>query len=422
MKIDEQLIRRRAEHNDGELSTLKEVTLHQFDIEKIENLETYCRGLEILYLQNNLIGRIENLGKLKALRYLNLALNNIKLIENLEGCESLEKLDLTVNFIENPLCIDNLANNIMLRELFLVGNPVTKVEGYREYAICTLPFLKALDGKEVEKSERLWAQQSFAKLKEKYEAKFPHVPRITKKPPPVDEAALEETRKKLEEIETKGVEELKEEFNNKAVPYTPESRLETARAIQKMKGITDEKPKQTKREIPKEPETLNGRVLQKNEGKWNFWWTDEDNPDSICLHVEISKYLDSSFIDVDPHPTWIRVVIKEKLLQLTLDEEILPDQVHCERSKLSGLLVVTMKKASSTREEGVEELVHIRKREQSKLSTIPAKILPKAAKSTRAERLFGPGGKPKIMDKSVVARDATVHEDFVDDPEVPPLC
>ncbi|KAJ3232123.1 Protein tilB, partial [Chytriomyces hyalinus] len=140
--ITQDLLRRRAEHNDGELSTLREVTLHQFDIEKIENLDVFCRHLEILYLQNNQISKIENLHKLKELQYLNLALNNITKIENLERCESLAKLDLTVNFVSDPLDLESLKDNIMLRDLFLVGNPVTQVPGYREFAIVTLPQLK----------------------------------------------------------------------------------------------------------------------------------------------------------------------------------------------------------------------------------------------------------------------------------------
>ena len=52
---------------------------------RIEHLDRWCRHLKILYLQNNLISRIENMGRLKELQYLNLALNNIETIENLEG-------------------------------------------------------------------------------------------------------------------------------------------------------------------------------------------------------------------------------------------------------------------------------------------------------------------------------------------------
>ena len=50
---------------------------------RIELLDTACRDLKILYLQNNLIGKIENLRRLKLLDYLNLALNNIKVVEGL---------------------------------------------------------------------------------------------------------------------------------------------------------------------------------------------------------------------------------------------------------------------------------------------------------------------------------------------------
>ena len=60
---------------------------------------------------------LENLHKLKNLKYLQLALNNIKIIENLSKCESLQKLDLTVNFVDDPLCVESLRDNIHLREL-----------------------------------------------------------------------------------------------------------------------------------------------------------------------------------------------------------------------------------------------------------------------------------------------------------------
>ena len=76
------------------------------------------------------------------MRYLNLALNNIQKIENLEGCESLKKLDLTVNFIdleefENSLW--NLRANTQLEDLYLIGNPVDKWAGYRDFVCASLP-------------------------------------------------------------------------------------------------------------------------------------------------------------------------------------------------------------------------------------------------------------------------------------------
>ena len=80
-----ELLKRKAEHHDGLLSELEELSLHQLELERIDVVGTTCRRLRILYLQNNVIPRLENLHHLKELRYLNVALNNITVIEGL-GC------------------------------------------------------------------------------------------------------------------------------------------------------------------------------------------------------------------------------------------------------------------------------------------------------------------------------------------------
>ncbi|XP_013925163.1 PREDICTED: protein tilB homolog [Thamnophis sirtalis] len=166
-RITEELVRQRAEHNNCELFSLEEVSLHQQDIEKIEHLDKWCRNLKILYLQNNLISKIENVSRLKKLEYLNLALNNIEKFENLEGCEDLQKLDLTANFIGELSSVKTLKNNIHLEELFLVGNPCTDFEGYRQFVVATLQQLRFLDGKEITRSERIQASQNYPELERK---------------------------------------------------------------------------------------------------------------------------------------------------------------------------------------------------------------------------------------------------------------
>lgn len=108
VKITLELIRKRSEHNEGEISTLEEIALHQENIDKIQLIDRHCRNLKILLLQHNLISKIENLSMLKRLEYLNLALNNIQIIENLEGLESLKKLDLSINFIGDLQSVKNL--------------------------------------------------------------------------------------------------------------------------------------------------------------------------------------------------------------------------------------------------------------------------------------------------------------------------
>lgn len=58
LSVTEDLVRRRAEHNNCEIFSLEEISLHQQEIEKLEHLEKWCRNLKILYLQNNLIPKI----------------------------------------------------------------------------------------------------------------------------------------------------------------------------------------------------------------------------------------------------------------------------------------------------------------------------------------------------------------------------
>ena len=57
-KISREFLLKRAEHNEGDLETLEEITLHQFDLEKIELLDKFCPNLQIILLQNNVIGKI----------------------------------------------------------------------------------------------------------------------------------------------------------------------------------------------------------------------------------------------------------------------------------------------------------------------------------------------------------------------------
>ena len=52
-----------------------------------------------------------------------------------------------------------LVNQNIFFLRFLTGNPCTDFKGYREYVISTLEQLKWLDGKEIEKSERILAKQ-----------------------------------------------------------------------------------------------------------------------------------------------------------------------------------------------------------------------------------------------------------------------
>ena len=51
VRITDKLLVSRAEHNDGHLPTLEEVSLHQQKLEKIEYINRVCADLKILQFQ-----------------------------------------------------------------------------------------------------------------------------------------------------------------------------------------------------------------------------------------------------------------------------------------------------------------------------------------------------------------------------------
>jgi len=210
------LIRKRSEHNQGLVSNLEEIALHQEELETIGPVLGRASGktLKILLLQNNIIGRLipADWRHFKSLEYLNLALNNVEVVEGIEHLEFLNKLDFTLNFIhldqlkESVACMSELRS---LKELFMIGNPCMNMnmdanadaidndngdeegvdsstcvlentkapkknenEGWgrtRMYIVAKLPQLEYLDGTQITRSERIGAIRFIAKLEEELE-------------------------------------------------------------------------------------------------------------------------------------------------------------------------------------------------------------------------------------------------------------
>eukprot|EP00933_Yihiella_yeosuensis_P041003 TRINITY_DN3542_c1_g1_i1.p1 TRINITY_DN3542_c1_g1~~TRINITY_DN3542_c1_g1_i1.p1 ORF type:complete len:428 (+),score=117.05 TRINITY_DN3542_c1_g1_i1:56-1339(+) len=323
-RLTEELIRKRAEHNEGVIGDLEEIALHQQELEKIESLEACCRHIRILLLQNNIIPKMEGLNKLKELDYLNLALNNISKIEGIEGCESLRKLDMTVNFIgveELEESVYNMKANMTLQDLYLTGNPCQEWAGWRPYVIAHLPQLKQLDGKMVIPHERILARQQLPKLTEDLEkvVEAARVKRLMEAGLPVSEGA-----------------------------YTKESRNEMYLELAEQK---EEKEKNERRRMgtePKEPRVVpgvynfKGEIRQCNEGKYDFDMDDTTHPDRIIFELGVPKYLDTSMLDVDVNPLYVRVVVREKVTQLKLPAEVQVEASKVQRSRTTGCLRIEM--------------------------------------------------------------------------------
>ncbi|XP_076838258.1 dynein axonemal assembly factor 11 isoform X2 [Brachyhypopomus gauderio] len=369
VRISEDLIRRRAEHNNCEIFSLEEVSLHQQDIERIEHIDKWCRDLKILYLQNNLIPKIENVGRLKKLEYLNLALNNIEVIENLEGCESLQKLDLTVNFVGRLSSVKSLSQNVHLRELYLVGNPCTEFEGYRPYVLACLPQLQWLDGTAIGRAERIRAGQDIDGLRGRIlEQEAEYVEKREKQKglahthTGVDSSISEEdpdiwkqrpnpesppTQNLHTDVSSHSTDTLEErEFWEKPCAFTPESRLEAHRHLEEKRRQKEKmREPNSKTKPPRALVTAEGRVLNINEAKLDFSLNEDEDNNCVLLDLHVYRHLDTSLLDLDVQPSYVRVTVKGKVFQLVLPDEVKPDSSSAQRSQTTGHLLVTMPKA-----------------------------------------------------------------------------
>uniref|UniRef100_A0A1A9VRL4 Dynein axonemal assembly factor 11-like CS domain-containing protein n=1 Tax=Glossina austeni TaxID=7395 RepID=A0A1A9VRL4_GLOAU len=337
VKITEELVRRKSEHNELLISTLEELSLHQEDIERIEHLQNWCRDLKILLLQSNLIAKIENLFKLKRLEYLNLAVNNIERVENLEKLESLNKLDLTLNFIGELTSIEGLRDNYNLKNLILTGNPCCDYPNYRKYVIGTLPQLNELDGEEITITDKLQAKRNlkeyraiiaqcqvdYAMKRDEQKSRFLQ----QKEDLELHMASIEDEHEKIKA------------FWDSKSEHCPEIRYE----ISKYHRQGQEKGKTAKRVenmLQKELQLFGpcGRPYNMNKPKLPFKLSDEDS--QYILKLDVYKYMDTSYIKVDVDVNYIRVTVKGKIFQIALTEEVKPSEAKTQRSQITGQLVV----------------------------------------------------------------------------------
>ena len=381
-------------------------------------------------MQSNLIPKIENVGRLKKLEYLNLALNNIEKVENLEGCESLQKLDLTVNFVGELTSIKSLIINNHLKELFLTGNPCTKFTGYRDYVITTLPQLKTLDGKEIERSERILAKQVYENVvKSIIDQENAYKKNIENKR---KEGSTDiDCSPNIEKSESNNDQD-DASFWQEQVDYTPESRTEIHKHMEERRREREQKDKRTEN-APREVRFFakDGRPLNINQGKLEFNFTDDEENNFFLFDLACPKYLDTSLINVDLQTTYVRVSVKGKIMQLALPEEIKPDSSTAQRSQVTGHLLLTMPKLKGivkpkiTKAKCKEEKKN--KSCKSDACNQPAKL--EVDPSVREEMDFGnivrektcKDLQEKLQTTKVTLADTEQSEDFVDDPDVPPL-
>ncbi|XP_055938106.1 dynein axonemal assembly factor 11-like [Argiope bruennichi] len=418
--ITEDLLRKCAEHNDCEIFSLEEVSLHQRNIKKIEHIDRWCRDLKILYLHSNLISKIENLSRLKKLEYVNFTLNNITRIENLEGCESLRKLDFTANFIGELTSIESLRDNYQLEELYLTGNPCTEFEGYREFVIATLPQLMILDGEKIKKSERIVALQKYNRIRseilEQEKLFLKHRQYNT-------EDIKEELENNWDDLE-KCDEESQSNFWKQQTKNTPQSRIEICKHMEKSRKKTNSETKKPK--LVRKLITDDGKILNVNEPKLDFEFTDDEENNCYKLDLAVFRFLDTSLLEVDVQPNYVRVKVKEKYFQLLLPGEVHPDMSTCLRSQTTGHLVITMPKASDVLigRKGLKNSHDNRNNQEKKRNISEKHDLCVNNEETQQSIM---SSIDKIVDmeanqnKKLISCVKDQEEIFIDNPDVPPL-
>lgn len=427
VRITVELVRKKAEHHDCLLAPLEEIALHQENIEKIEFLQDWCPKLKILLMQSNLIAKIENLNKLKNLVYLNLALNNIEVIENLERCESLRKLDLTLNFIGDIVSVETLIGNYSLESLYLTGNPCTDYDNYKNFVIGTLPQLTSLDGKDIERSERIMALQNLPFIRSDIVFEQENYRQQRRK----QKSRLEKTIKDKWENEYKDMdpEERNKKFWAEKCEHAPEVRYEIEKMRKlKLKSYETETKQEEKRTY--KLFAPDGRPFNINQAKIDFVF--DDSGPTYVLDLAVYKHLDTSLLDVDVQANYVRVTIKNKIFQIQLPQEVDITNSSAQRSEITGHLVITMPKSNACIISRAKKKETAEKAQAKSKSKVTEYLRPGQTKREFLEigpaddvldftNMTRPKSTPAAIDPRLYASEKKPSADFVDNPEVPHL-
>lgn len=261
-----------------------------------------------------------------------------------------------MNFVADLTCIESLADNYNLTQLFLTGNPVTQYDGYRYFVIATLPQLKELDGERITRSEGIEANQNYDKARASviagYEA---YMKEQAEREREEAHTAASSSSSGSSEGNGKVIEQGSKEYWDEEGAYTPASRKEMSRAMQAAREDTTVSRKEELERVargdhisgPARPRMVDGKILQCNEGGWKFRLDEDDSNGQLTLDFACYRFLDTSLIDVDLQPTYVRITVKSKVFQLAFPKEIRPLKSKAKRSATTGHLVLNMPYATS---------------------------------------------------------------------------
>jgi hypothetical protein len=163
------------------LPVLRELYLQENAITRIEGLQG-CPRLQRIWLYGNKITRIDGLQPVGELRELWLQQNKISRISGLEGLAHLANLGLGGNKISDYKDLQRLSSlpslkSVSFEDIHFGSCPVTRLDGYRNFALCYLKQVTHLDGLEVTGTDRSRAEEAYVEEILAFNAKIEEVTR-----------------------------------------------------------------------------------------------------------------------------------------------------------------------------------------------------------------------------------------------------
>ena len=88
----------------------------------------------------------------------------------------------------------------------------------------------------------------------------------------------------------------------------------------------------------------NGNIRQANQGKYEWRYDESSDKTCVIFEIKLPKFMETSMIDCDLHPDYVRLDIKGRITQLSHPEFIIVEKSKVQRSTTTGVLQITMPK------------------------------------------------------------------------------
>lgn len=97
---------------------------------------------------------------------------------------------------------------------------------------------------------------------------------------------------------------------------------------------------------PVERSRADGTVPQANHAKCDFDFKETEDKTSLIFRLAVPRFMQTNDLNVEVEPTYVRCLVKDKVVQLCWPDEVLCDRATIQRSTTTGELVITAPKSN----------------------------------------------------------------------------